>query len=343
MATKRTSKKKAARKTASERASARKRSKPSKAKQGSFKSTLGLVLFLFVGLTIALALTYHFSPYSVRGKMERIGLSTVNALRSPEWMPKLISEPLEWIHDCIPNNEGMIVDGGELGHDDSPFIAGHPQSKVTLRTLTNQSSINLFNDRERQTACIAVRLSPNADERASVASTFYDDPRVPNLKAAQLAMGEWRPQALIPAKYLAPQFGPTGANEAQLASNLVPMKQSLAEGTWAKLIQRLASDYPDRFGEIRLYTGPAYRVNVAKLATGVPVPDGFYAIAFHLTESGGLRAIAFLVPHDHEVKRLRDCITSIAQIEEVTGFNFLPELDYDAHESLRNWISPELW
>ena len=49
---------------------------------------------------------------------------------------------------------------------------------------------------------------------------------------------------------LARQYGPSGANEAHLASQLVPMHPDLAAGTWRKLQQDLAVDYPKRFGDI---------------------------------------------------------------------------------------------
>lgn len=343
MATKRTSKKKAARRAATKRATPRKRTTSRKAQQGGLRSLLLRSSLLLLALTVALALTYHFSPYSVRGRIERIGLVTVNVARSPEWMPKLITKPLEWLHDCIPNNEGMLVDGGELGYAETPFIAGVPQGRTNLRQLQNVSSTNLFNERERQSVLIATYLSAEARDGAKSSSSFYDDPRIPTLKPSQLSMGEWTAQPLIPSKYLAKWHGPKGANEAHLATQLVPMRRDLANGTWGKLMDLLANEYPNRFQAIWLYTGPAYRVQHAKFSSGIPVPDGFYAVAFHLTDGGGLRAIAFLVPHEHEVKRLRDCITSIARIEEVTGLNVLPELDYDARESLRNWISPGLW
>lgn len=337
MATKRTSKKRPARKTASKQTKARKQS------ERGLRSALVKSLLLILGLGLLLALTYHFSPYSVRATMERIGLTTLNAARSPNWMPELATASLDWLHDRIPNSEGMVVDGGELGYNDSPFIAGVPTGKTPLRPLRNISSTNLFSERERQTALLATYLKAESEERVEAVSTLYDDPRIPTLKPAQLNMGKWTAQPLIPSEFLAKWHGQNGANEARLATNLVPMQRELAQGPWQELMELLAEDYPDRFGALWLYTGPAYRVQHAKLATGLPIPDGFYAIAFELTKDGGLRAIAFLIPHDNEVRQLSDCITSISQIEAITGLNFLPELDYAPRESLRNWVSPALW
>ena len=66
-------------------------------------------LFLLLGLALALALTYHFSPYSVRERMERCALIAINTARSPDWLPQLVRTPLDWVHDCIPNSEGMVT------------------------------------------------------------------------------------------------------------------------------------------------------------------------------------------------------------------------------------------
>ena len=75
----------------------------------------------------------------------------------------------------------------------------------------------------------------------------------------------------------------------------------------------------------------------------MPIPEGFYAIAFDLTETGGLRAIAFLVPQDAPDTKLRNYITSIAKIEKHTGLQFLPDVDYHAREVLGSNVSPQLW
>ena len=64
--------------------------------------------------------------------------------------------------------------------------------------------------------------------------------RAYRLTASQLTRGEWQAQPLISSSALARQYGPSGANEAHLASQLVPMHPDLAAGTWRKLQQDLA-------------------------------------------------------------------------------------------------------
>ena len=200
--------------------------------------------YCYLALGLALALTYHFSPYSARGRMERGALVCMNTIRSPEWLPPLLRAPLDWVHDCIPNSEGLVVDAGELSPDDTVWLAGTPTARSPLRTLTNHSSRNRFHTQYRQSACLAARLTDTADREASPAKVFYDDPRVPGLTASQLTHGPWQAEPLIAPAALARQFGPSGANEAHLVSQLVPMHPDLAAGSWRKLQQLLAVDYP---------------------------------------------------------------------------------------------------
>jgi len=156
-------------------------------------------------------------------------------------------------------------------------------------------------------------------------------------------LGQWTPQTIAPPSALAGEFGEVGANEACLVTNLAPMSEAFSAGLWERLTREIAVSYPKRFGEIWIYLGPVMREQSSKLESGVPIPDGFYAIAFDLTETGGLRAIAFLVPQDAPDTKLRNYITSIAKIEKHTGLQFLPDVDYHAREVLGSNVSPQLW
>ena len=140
MASRRPSQKKATRKRSAKRTAS---CKPTASRADSKRRSTGLwirALFLLLGLALVLALTYHFSPYSVRERMERCALIAINTARSPDWLPQLVRTPLDWVHDCIPNSEGMVVDGGELDHNESVWFAGVPTARTPLRTLTNHSA-----------------------------------------------------------------------------------------------------------------------------------------------------------------------------------------------------------
>jgi DNA/RNA endonuclease G (NUC1) len=218
-----------------------------------------------------------------------------------------------------------------------------PHSRQAVRPLLQPSYINLFNERSLQAACIALRLNDSERQQATATDSLQVDARIPRLTAAAMTLGKWRPHPIAPPAALIGQQGTRGASDARLATNYAPMTEAYATGVWKKAMREFTLRYPQRFGEVWLYLGPVYRPESAKLASGIALPDAFYAIALDLTEAGGLRALALLIPTDAEGLNLNDYLTSIAQIEKITRLQFLPELDFSARDTLGSYISPSVW
>jgi len=326
--------------------SARKRNSPRKgaeSKSAARKPILTKLRFLLVLGVVALIASYYFGSFALRAQIERAAIQAIHALRSPEWLPRPITSLLNKAYDTIPGSEGLVVDGGELGYEETPLIAGLPRSDSPVRVLRNKSYINLFNEKDRQTTCTAFKLSGRDRQDAPIPDDFFEDPRIKQLRARDLSLGYWQPQTIAPAQALAAEFGAVGANEAGLVTNLAPMSAAFSSGLWQRLMYEITVTYPQRFGETWIYLGPVMRTQSSKLDSGLPIPDGFFAIVFDLTATGGLRAIAFLLPQYATDTRLHNYITSIAQIETLTGLRFLPEVDYHAQEVLVEAISPQLW
>ncbi|CAA6692821.1 MULTISPECIES: DNA/RNA non-specific endonuclease [unclassified Lentimonas] len=323
------------------RTTARKRARSKTKPEGrSYLRTVFIVLLLLI---CGLAAAYYFGSFALRTQMERVAIQAINAARTPEWMPRPITSLLNRGYDAIPGSQGLAVEGGELGHEESPLIAGVPQSKSPIRVLHNKSYINLFNEKERQASCIAFKLSNSDRQDAAVPDGFFEDPRIKQLRARDMQLGKWTPKAIAPPAALAGEFGEVGANEAHLVTNLAPMSAKFSEGVWQRLMQETTVNYPNRFGEVWVYVGSVISKDSLKLESGIRIPDSFYAIVFDLTDTGALRAIAFLAPQDAEDTALQNYISSIAQIEKVTGLKFLPEVDYHACEVLSGAASPQLW
>lgn len=302
---------------------------------------LGLLFLLVVLLCGSL---YSFGSFETRATMERIAMLTLNAPRTHGSMPAPIARLFDLLYDCIPSSEGMVVEGGELGRDpDNPFLAGLPHSRQALRSLPQPSYINLFNERNLQAACIALRLDDTPRQKAHPSRSALVDARVPRLNAEAMRLGKWQAHPIVPSAALLGQHGARGAADAALATNHAPMTEAFASGPWAKAMRELTRRYPQRFGEVWVYLGPAYRPESAKLAAGIAIPDAFYAIVLDLTDAGGLRALALLIPTDAESHDLKDYLSSIAQIEKLTGLQFLPELDYSIRDTLGNYRSPSVW
>ena len=330
----------AAKKRANKKSSARGQKKQ-RTRGMSRLSQLAFLLLVAMG---ACSAAYHFGSFTVRTQMEHIALQSISAARSPDWLPRPLTRLLNAAYDQIPGSEGLVVEGGEIGHEDSPFIAGLPESTLPIRILRNQSYSNIFDPKKRLTTCVALQLSSDDSGSASTPSNYFEDTRIKSLRAIDMQLGQWLPQPIAPAEALAKNYGEVGANEAHLTTNLAPMSEAFYNGIWQQLIYEITVTYPSRFNQTWIYLGPVIeQQSSAKLSSGIPIPNSFYAIVFDLTEIGGLRAIAFLLPQDQPSVKLSDCITSIAQIEQQTGLHFLSDVDYHAREVLGTYISPQLW
>lgn len=302
---------------------------------------------LLVRLSIAILAIggiYYFSSFEIRAKMERIALSAINSSRTHGAMPALVAPIFDSLYDAIPLSGGMVVEGGELGRDlETPFLAGIPNSRMPIRPLLQPSYINLFNERSQQTACIAIRLDDSKRKKADTDDSLQVDARIPRLSAQAMTLGEWRPQPIAPAKALIGQNGERGAIDARLATNYAPMTEAYADGVWEKVMHEFTQRYPKRFGEVWVYLGPAYLSESSNFGSAISLPDAFYIIAFDLTDEGGLRALALLIPTDAESENLNDYLSSIAEIEKLAGLQFLPELDFSIRETIGDYVSPTVW
>ena len=287
---------------------------------------------------------YYFSSFEIRVKMERVALSAINSSRTHGAMPALAAPIFDSLYDAIPSSGGMVVEGGELGRDlETPFIAGIPNSRMPIRPLLQPSYINLFNERSQQTACIAIRLDDTKRKKADTDGLLQIDARIPRLSAQAMTLGEWRPQPIAPAKALIGQNGERGAIDTKLATNYAPMTEAYADGVWKKVIHEFTQRYPKRFGEVWVYLGPVYPPESSNFGSAISLPDAFYIIVFDITDEGGLRALTLLIPTDVENKNLNDYLSSIAEIEKLTGLQFLPELDFSIRETIVEYISPTVW
>jgi endonuclease G len=155
-----------------------------------------------------------------------------------------------------------------------------------------------------------------------------------------MTLGEWLPQPIAPAKALIGQHGDRGAIDAKLATNYAPMTEAYADGVWKKVMHEFTQRYPKRFGEVWVYLGPVYLPESSNYGSAISPPDAFYIIAFDITDEGGLRALTLLIPTDAENKNLNDYLSSIAEIEKLTGLQFLPELDFSIRETLGEYSQP---
>jgi endonuclease G len=126
-------------------------------------------------------------------------------------------------------------------------------------------------------------------------------------------------------------------------SNITPQKHGLNSGLWKQLEQRIARNYPGRFGEVWVLAGPVFGARPEKLRRRVAIPEAFYMIIVDESE-GRVRALAVLFPQEPPEKAsLGDYITSVDEIERRTGLDFLADLPDPAEGVLEAQTAGRVW
>ena len=105
----------------------------------------------------------------------------------------------------------------------------------------------------------------------------------------------------------------------------------------------LFRSYGRYFGEVWVVTGPVFQGEMKKLDSGVPVPSAYYKIIVD-ERHGELRALAFVVPrYVPPYTRIKTCLVSIDEIEQLTDIDFFPALPEDIEAELESQRATRFW
>lgn len=148
---------------------------------------------------------------------------------------------------------------------------------------------------------------------------------------------------LAPNFAIATRFGQAAQRETFLMSNVVPQSHVLNAGLWKDLEQRVATNYPARYGEVWVFCGPIFSSKPARLSRRVAIPERFFMIVLDEVE-GRLRAQSFVFPQEPDAGApLAAYGSSIDAIEQLTGLDFLTEFDPQAVASLEARVTRSAW
>ena len=264
--------------------------------------------------------------------MERVAVRSLDTVRHRPFLPGWARAPLNAAYDAIPGVPGVVVEGEGFARSDGPALAGIPDTPAPVRVLRHGAAANLYDPEERQTRCILLRLDEPTDAPGSGAATYLPEAGLRFPGKADMRIGKWVPRPLLPVR----------RNGGVPAAYWVPMEQGFYSSVWQPLLGRLLREYPARFGTVWLQVGPVYRRDSSKFANGIAIPDGFFAVAYESPESGGFRAVGFLVPQHARSFDPAGFLASPARIEAATGLTLLPDARPADLDGLRNAPS-RLW
>lgn len=229
--------------------------------------------------------------------------------------------------------------------DRTHAYAGNPVAPAgTVRLLANRGYLAGYSDALGNPLWVAYRMKdtdkldspPRPDE-------FRVDPRTAaRIEPSVYSRSGYDRGHLAPNYAIATRYGREAQEETFLMSNITPQKHGLNAGLWKELEQKIATAYPARFGEVWVLAGPVFGPQPLRLQRRVAVPEACYMIVVDESE-GRVRAQAFLFPQDAAGGSLEPYLTTIDEIERLTGLDFLAALPDAAEAALESRRASRVW
>lgn len=165
---------------------------------------------------------------------------------------------------------------------------------------------------------------------------------------------DWFVRGHLQMKLIAERMGNDAASNTHTFLNAVPQRSKFNSGIWLDL-EMITSAWADKFGSVWVVTGPIYPDNLAYGFIGeegefkVAVPEGLFKIVIKQNDfSNDLDVLAFIYPqigagyYNKEYKHSR-YLTSVDEIELMTGLDFLTILPDDVEDRIESRIANDIW
>ena len=289
-----------------------------------------LLVLLSVGV---LGLVYVLSERTQKIAIEQRVLNVVDTVREDGTTPRKVVDALDRLADGTEVVKGDIIPAPTPDKDaTAPY--GEPADRLGLKRLVNRGYSVGYDDALPLPRWSSYRVFPYKDVYLERPSSFKSDVRT----AARVTTSEYV-RSGYDRGHLAPR-------ETFLLSNIVPQLHALNAGLWKDMEQRIMKRYVARYGTVWVQLGPVISSPSAKQVGRIPVPTSFWMLISEYDESaGGIRAIAYLVPHEEKWRdvELTRYVVSIRRLEELTGLDFFPKLPKVTQDRLESAPAPRAW
>lgn len=235
---------------------------------------------------------------------------------------------------------------------------GYPKSVQEFETVKHSALTLGYSEKDEQAAWVQHIVIPEV-EFANVSRT--NDFRIDSLVTTGSAeetdyfLKEVQPDGEL--KYdgfgydrghLAPsadfRWSQKALSESYFYSNMSPQKPEFNRERWAELESWVRTYVIDFQEPVYVVTGPVLKEGLEQQGGNkVSIPAQFYKIILDLTGDEH-KAIAFLMPNDHCAYPVSGYVTSVDEIEKLTGLDFFSTLDdveesqLEAMNSIDSWI-----
>ncbi len=276
-------------------------------------------------------------------------------------LPKFVSAPLMYFGD----RTAFITDAmGWTGHDavyefdEEPpngqiLFAGMPKriGKPAPRDITvlNRGDFLIgWSPSMRLPIWAAYHVPKEAKFELKPRPNFRRDRSVASSPAANaFARTGYDRGHMAPNYAIATRFGEDAQKKTFLMTNIAPQKPSLNRGPWREIEHRIVDLWTQKYGEIWVIIGAVTsssshsRETIS--GTSIAVPEYYYTLMVAQTDEG-VRALAILMPQSIPFAAFPvHYIVTIKELEQITGFDFLPDLPNFIQSPLESDRPTRLW
>ncbi len=132
-------------------------------------------------------------------------------------------------------------------------------------------------------------------------------------------------------------------DDCHYLTNICPQNGRLNGGAWAT-VERSCRKWAEKYGNLYIVAGPILTDRLTRSVgeTPVPVPERFFKIII-APEANPPMGIAFLMPNGHVNGGAQQTVTTIDQIETITGYDFFSALPDDIESTIEAQHSMAAW
>lgn len=131
-------------------------------------------------------------------------------------------------------------------------------------------------------------------------------------------------------------------NQSFLLTNMCPQNGNLNGGGWKKLEEKCRS-WAIRYGKIYIIAGPIFNLPIEHtMGEGqIAIPDAFFKVILCL--EGNPKALGFIYRNDDSRQSLNECVCSVDDVEQQTGFDFFDSLPDDIEDAVESASNLRIW
>lgn len=171
---------------------------------------------------------------------------------------------------------------------------------------------------------------------------YQQDPntQVSQADASDYRRSGWSRGHMAPAADF--KWSDTAMTQTFYYTNICPQDIQLNNNYWGTL-EKHVRGWAKQFGKVYVVTGPVLGNSIRKIGThGVAVPDAFFkAILAQYGE--GWTSIGFIMMNTPDPRRLKDCATTVNDVEKLTGLDFFDFLDNSIEEEVESTLDYKTW